>query len=188
MRIPHMMKSVETLRKNAEQTLCSDCIHTYQTDIEPNIKKILLDTINDWRSTENYITRMVMTKKENFKTDLELISIDNGDNKKSDDEDAKLHKKIQGWPFYRKIIYLKNEKLIPESCYEFLSRAKNIRNNIHEDPFIHGFTEKDLELLNIAHYISANLYSSISSNWSEEIKETMISKCEQISKKYNSNG
>ena len=182
-----MRNTIETLRKNAELNLCRECYNHYLAGIEPSIKKILVDTINDWRSAETYITRMVMKKKGVFKSNLEFLSIDNWDEKFADDVDVELFKKIKKRSFYHKILYLKNEKVIPQSCYEFLRRVKNIRNNIHEDPIVYRFTEKDLELFSIAHSISANLHSSTFSNWSEEIRNTMISRCEQDAKRYISN-
>jgi hypothetical protein len=97
-------------------------------------------------------------KLHTMRARIEAVSIDNWSNEFKDDIDKKLFKEIKKkWPFYNKILYLKDNKLMPESCYEFLRRVKNIRNKIHEDPIVYEFTEKDLGLFSIAHDISVNL-------------------------------
>jgi hypothetical protein len=100
------------------------------------------------------------------------------------DVDIKLFNRIKiKWSFYSKIKYLKDQKLIPEPCFIFLNKLKNIRNKIHEDPLVYGFSEKDLELFSIAHNLSANLHSSTFSGWSDVIKNNIISNCENAAAK-----
>ena len=63
---------------------------------------------------------------------------------------------------------LRDEKILPEGCYQVLKLASNVRNNIHVDPAVLAMIEKDLELFRYAHQIAYQIQFAKSSDWFPE--------------------
>jgi len=70
--------------------------------------------------------------------------------------------------FWQKSKFLRDEKILPESCYQVLKLAGKVRNNIHVDPAVFAMTEKDLELFRYAHQIAYQIQFAKSSDWFPE--------------------
>jgi hypothetical protein len=178
-----MRITIERLRDNAKLNLCDDCYKHYLALIEPSVKKITYDILDDWRSTESYITRIVMKDCGVFKSDIEVQSIDNWDEQFANEVDINMFNIIKLSSFSSKINYLKKRKLIPESCYGILEKVNDIRNRVHEDPIVYEFGRKDHELFHTANAILANLHMAFFGNWPQDIKNNIINNCEKAAAK-----
>ena len=126
--------------------------------LEPTIKRRLLNPLSDWANVESNITQMVMKLKGVFKTDVIVLSLDDYSNEKHADEvDVKTFQEIKyRWGFKEKIQYLKKERVLGESSYNFLYKLSNIRNKIHEE--FNEFTEQDLNLFRWADSITFQIH------------------------------
>ena len=177
-------QELEQLRRNVKLNVCDKCYQVYLSFIEPGIRKLILTRLNDMRSMESNITQMVMIHKDVFKTDVIFVSIGKWDDKFHEDVHKDLFYKIKKWGFKKKIDYLKKMLILPESCYALIDKARERRNLIHEDPMVYGFTDKDLELFSQASAVSDNLLSAMRTKFPEDVKQRIISNCENSSQRY----
>jgi len=88
--------------------------------------------------------------------------------------DIRKFQQVSRMKFWQKIKFLRDEKILPESCYQVLKLASSTRNNIHVDPAVFAMTEKDLELFRYAHQIAFQIQFAKNSDWfSNDVKEQM---------------
>jgi hypothetical protein len=179
-----MRKTLEKLRRDVELNICERCYQVYLQFIEPNVRELIVKRLDDWRSTESIITQMVMKHRGVFKNDMWVISIREWDDKYHEDVDRDLFYQTKKWSFWKKIKYLKKNKILPEVCYNLFDIARDRRNNIHEDPLAFRFTEEDLDLFHLCHGILDNLQQVMRFNWSEDIKLRIINSCEASSQAF----
>jgi len=179
-----LRRTLEHLRRDVKLNLCDKCYQVYIGFIEPGIRELIVKRLDDWRSTESSITQMVMKHKGVFKTDMIFVSIGKWDDKYHEDVHKELFFKIKKWGFKRKIEYLKKEHILPEPCFTLLDKARDRRNLIHEHPLVYRFTDEDLELFSQAHNVSANLLLVMRAKFPENVKQSIISRCETSSQRY----
>ena len=124
---------------------------------EGQIERLALDSLFDWRTTESLVTQMVMKHRGVFKGKMVFLALDNDEEGKfADQVDYKLFGEVNRWGFARKIKYLYDNGFLPDSCYEVLKLAGKVRNTIHSDPIVKGFSQKDLDLF---FYVSSIAYN-----------------------------
>lgn len=68
----------EYLRKVAELNLCDSCFNRYKALIEPSIKDLLFNPMEDWREVESDITLMVMVIEGVLEPDNIYLSLGDG--------------------------------------------------------------------------------------------------------------
>ena len=179
-----MRRTLEQLRRDVKLNLCDKCYQVYLSFIEPGIRELIITRLDDMKSMESIITQMVMIHKGVFKTDMIFISIGKWDDKLHEDVHKDLFYEIKKWRFKRKIDYLKKVLILPESCYTLIDKARDRRNLIHEHPLVYTFTDEDLDLFSQAHNVSANLLQVMRAKFPENVKQSIISRCETSSQRY----
>jgi len=179
-----LRRTLEQLRRDVELNLCDKCYPKYLGFIEPGIRELIVTRLDDMKSMESIITQMVMIHKGVFKTDMIFIAIGKRDENNHEYVQENLFHKIKKWPFQTKIDYLKKAQILPESCHTLLDKARERRNLIHEHPLVHRFTDEELELFSQAHNISANLLRVMTVNFPEDVKQGIVSSCENLSQRY----
>jgi hypothetical protein len=169
---------IERLRKDAELNLCKDCYQKYLALIEPTIERWLFKPLDDWRTVESYVTRMVMIHKGVFKSDAIYISLsEDAEEKCGDKVDVKAFRKIKKWRFKEKIKYLHEHGILQDSSYGFLYKMSNIRNRIHD--WLMEFSEQDLALFRWAKTITLQIHDASTIKLPTEISANMKSNAEK---------
>ena len=154
-----MTISLKDLRSLAELNLGEDCYKTYLAIIEPNIKSMVLNTLEDWRMTESNVTQMVMKSRGVYKGEYVFIQLgDDASEKFPEEVDADLFNEIKMWGFKRKISYLKKEGIIPTSVYAFLANTAEIRNRLHNPSIGPMFSEEDLLIFQYANSLTDQVH------------------------------
>jgi hypothetical protein len=169
---------IERLRKDAESNLCKDCYQKYLALIEPSIERWLFKPLDDWRTVESYVTRMVMIHRGVFKSDAIYISLsEDAEEKCGDEVDVKAFRKIKKWGFKEKIKYLRDQGTLQDSSYGFLYKMSNIRNRIHD--WLMEFSEQDLALFRWAKAITLQIHDASTIKLPTEISANMKSNAEK---------
>src|SRR6266480_3037628 len=168
--------TIERLREFVKLNLCDECYPKYLGLIEPQVRQLALDQFYYWRTAESIVTQMVMKEKGGYKTNTIVLST----NMKIPGDweslvDIRKFRQVSGMKFWQKIKFLRDEKILPESCYEVLRLASNVRNHIHVDPAVFAMTEKDLELFRYAHQIAYQIQFARNTDWfTDDVKQQMI--------------
>jgi hypothetical protein len=167
--------TIERLRELVKLNLCDECYRKYLALIEPQVRILALDPFYYWRTAESIVTQMVMREQGAYKTSTTVLSID--EKVPEDWEsliDIRKFRRVSHMKFWEKNKFLRDEKILPESCYQVLRLASNVRNNIHADPAVFAMTGKDLELFRYAHQIAYQIQFAEHSDWfSNDVKEQM---------------
>jgi len=118
---------------------------------------------------------MVMKQMGVYKTNKVVLSIEGSNPRDSGPlVDVRKFNELSHYKFWKKIKILLDQKILPETCYQVLKLASNVRNNIHVDPAVFAMTEKDLELFRYAHQIAFQIQFAKNPDWfSDDVKEQM---------------
>ena len=161
--------TIERLREFVKLNLCDECYQKYLALVERQVKQLVLDPFYYWRTAESIVTQMVMREQGAYKTSTIVLSIN--ETVPGDWEslvDIRKFRQVSRMKFWQKSKFLRDEKILPESCYQVLKLAGKVRNNIHVDPAVFAMTEKDLELFRYAHQIAYQIQFAKSSDWFPE--------------------
>jgi hypothetical protein len=179
------LTTIENLRKNAELNLCPDYFKKYRAIIEPSIINYLAQPLDDFRQAESQITQIVMKTKGVFRGDIWVLSMDEGDEKKvEDDIDVNAFKEIVKWTFKRKIDYLHKNGILQDSSYNILDKAREARNKIHTDPIVARLSIEDYTLFSMANGIASQIYTAFRFDRGEEETANLLSKTEKVAEQW----
>jgi len=170
-----MTISLKALRSLAKLNLGENCYKTYLAIIEPSIKSMVLNTLEDWRIAESNVTQMVMKCKGVYKGDYVFTQLsDDASEKFSEEVDVNLFNKIKKWGFKDKIVYLKKEGIVPSSVYVFLANAARIRNRLHDPPIDSMFSEEDFLIFYYARALTDQVHLVYMGKISDDSIETRL--------------
>jgi hypothetical protein len=176
------MNTLEDLRKLAKLHLCEDCFQKYVSLIEPTVSYWYYMPLGDWKQVESQITAIVMKVKGVFKDNMFTISYDSNDGEVSDCvANVEMFKKIGKWRFIDKINYLRKERILQDSSYRLLDKARELRNKIHP---LSGFSEQDYALFRMAKAIADKLWSATMIDQKEETATQLKFNAERLAKQY----
>lgn len=153
--------------------------------IEPSIIHYLAQPLDDFRQAESQITQIVMKTRGVFRGDIWVVSMDEGDEEKvEEDIDVKAFKAIENWSFKRKIDYLHKNGILQDSSYNILDKAREARNKIHSDPIVTGLSIEDYALFSIANGIASQIYTAFRFDRGEEETTNLVSKTEKVAEQW----
>src|SRR3989442_5116249 len=133
--------TIERLREFVKLNLCDECYPKYLGLIEPSVRQLALDQFYYWRTAESIVTQMVMREKGAYKTNTIVLSINEKPGDWESLVDIRKFRQVSRMKFWEKNEFLRDEKILPESCFQLLKLASNVRNNIHVDPAVFVMSE-----------------------------------------------
>jgi hypothetical protein len=144
-----MFAETEKLKRLAELNFCKDCFSKYLTLIHGEIEWLLSDPVSDWKQTEANIN-ILWIKAKGFYNIVNSTVF-------SPCKDA--FEKAEKEKFWKKLKFLKDNKMIGNSTYEFLDMVSKRRNKIHPSVVRSSeFSEEDYFLFQRAKSLTDALF------------------------------
>ena len=112
----------EKLKKMAELNFCETCYQKYVMLIHGQVEHLLSEPLFDWTQTEDNINKLWIKAKGYYKqrTDSTVFS-----------PSKTAFNRARGEKLWKKLDFLKREKIIGDSFYRFLEKVSDRRNKVH---------------------------------------------------------
>ena len=135
---------------------------------QAEIEYLWSEPIADWRQTEQNL-KILWIKAKGYYTIKSTVFSPN-DN---------AFKKAKNEPVYNKLIFLKNEKIIQNSTYEFLNKARKRRNKVHPP---NRFSKQDYIMFREAKTLTDILFLHAVRNVKDDIWRNVMASIEEHAK------